>query len=142
MAPLPGERGWTAAQRAEFRAFHRRRSLATATPVERTFVVLADGRAAGAARLEPVADGVEIGIWLARPWRGRGVGGRVVHLLAARAGGRELVAETTSGNAAALRLLRTLGAELSTDGDDVHARLAPPRILGGGTLDSAPAGGD
>ncbi|RZT83824.1 RimJ/RimL family protein N-acetyltransferase [Pseudonocardia sediminis] len=126
MAPLPGEEDWTAAQRAEFRAFHRRRSLDTETPVERTFVVLVDGRAAGAARLEPVDGGVEMGIWLVRQWRGRGIGAQVVHLLGARAGGRALVAETTGGNSAAVGLLRTLGADLSTDGDDVHARL-PPR---------------
>ena len=123
MAPLPGERGWTARQQAAFRSFHRHRSLTTATRVERTFVVLADGCPAGAVRLETTRRGVEVGLWLGRPWRGCGVGIRVMRQLAEHAGDRDLIAVTTSGNRAAVRLLRALGAELSTMGDTVHARL-------------------
>ena len=123
MVPLAGERGWTARQQEAFRRFHRDRSMTGTTRIERTFVVLVDGSPAGAARLEPTPRGVEVGIWLGRAWRGRGLGTRAVRRLVRHAGAPGLVAATTVGNDAAVGLLRTLGAELSTTGDDVHARL-------------------
>lgn len=72
-------------------------------------VAAADGSAGGAV--------LETGIWLARSFRGRGVGRealRLVKALAASGGAGALVAETTAGNVAALALLKSAGAELVT----------------------------
>ena len=60
---------------------------------------------------------LETGIWLARSFRGRGVGSEALRLVKARAasaGAGVLVAETTAGNVGALALLRYAGAELVT----------------------------
>ena len=60
---------------------------------------------------------LETGIWLARSFRGRGVGRealRQVKARAASAGAAVLVAETTAGNVGALALLKSAGAELET----------------------------
>ncbi|MFD9893141.1 GNAT family N-acetyltransferase [Amycolatopsis sp. NPDC059027] len=126
MSPIEGPPGWTAERRAAFLAFHRRRSLDPATAVETTWVIDVDGRAVGAARLEPAGDAVEAGIWLGRSARGQGVGRQVVTALldAARTGGAtRFVASTTTGNAAARRLLTNAGADLAVHGGDVDATL-------------------
>ena len=68
-----------------------------------------DGGAAGGA--------LETGIWLARSFRGRGVGREALRLVkdrAASTGAAVLVAETTAGNVGALALLKSAGAELVT----------------------------
>lgn len=60
---------------------------------------------------------LETGIWLARSFRGRGVGREALRLVKARAasaGAGVLVAETTAGNVGALALLKYAGAELVT----------------------------
>ena len=60
---------------------------------------------------------LETGIWLARSFRGRGVGREALRLVRARAastGAAVLVAETTAGNVGALALLKYAGAELVT----------------------------
>ncbi len=60
---------------------------------------------------------LETGIWLARSFRGRGVGREALRLVKARAasaGAAVLVAETTAGNVSALALLKSAGAELVT----------------------------
>lgn len=60
---------------------------------------------------------LETGIWLARSFRGRGVGREALRLVKARAasaGAAVLVAETTAGNVGALALLKYAGAELVT----------------------------
>ncbi|WP_346780718.1 GNAT family N-acetyltransferase [Arthrobacter sp. ES3-54] len=60
---------------------------------------------------------METGIWLARSFRGRGVGHEALRLVkdrAASAGAAVLVAETTAGNVGALALLKSAGAELVT----------------------------
>ncbi|BBF99570.1 MULTISPECIES: GNAT family N-acetyltransferase [Pseudonocardia] len=111
---------WDAALRSGFLAFHRSRSLGPA-PVERTWVIRVDGRAAGAVRLQPGPDDTELGIWLARGARGRGAGTAAVRqLLATAAGpgsGVPLVARTTASNVAALGLLRALGADPEPGGE-------------------------
>ncbi|MEJ8280485.1 GNAT family N-acetyltransferase [Pseudonocardia spirodelae] len=122
MPPVPGPPGWTARRRSAFLAFHRERSVATAAPVETTWAVLVDGAVAGAARLEPVPGGTEAGLWLVRGQRGRGVGSAVLTMLRHRAAG-PLLAETTTGNAAATAVLRRAGAVTAVDGDAVHATL-------------------
>ena len=60
---------------------------------------------------------LETGIWLARSFRGRGVGREALRLVkerAASAGAAVLVADTTAGNVSALALLKSAGAELVT----------------------------
>lgn len=60
---------------------------------------------------------LETGIWLARSFRGQGVGREALRLVRARAastGAAVLVAETTAGNVGALALLKYAGAELVT----------------------------
>lgn len=121
MPPVPGPPGWTVRRRAAFVAFHRERSVTAPRPVERTWAVVVDGEVAGAARLAPVDGGEEAGIWLARPWRGRGVGATVMRMLVERADG-PVVAETTADNGAAVAVLRGLGAGVTVEGDAVHAR--------------------
>ena len=64
-------------------------------------------------------DVLETGIWLARSFRGRGVGREALRLVkdrAASAGAAVLVADTTAGNVSALALLKSAGAELVTGG--------------------------
>ncbi len=71
------------------------------------------GGAAGVA----AGGALETGIWLARSFRGRGVGREALRLVkdrAASAGAAVLVAETTAGNVGALALLKSAGAELVT----------------------------
>ena len=75
------------------------------------------GGAAGVAAGGVVSGALETGIWLARSFRGRGVGREALHLVkdrAASAGAAVLVAETTAGNVGALALLKSAGAELVT----------------------------
>ena len=81
------------------------------------------GVAAGGAGSGLAGDGsggggaLETGIWLARSFRGRGVGREALRLVkerAASAGAAVLVADTTAGNVSALALLKSAGAELVT----------------------------
>ena len=79
----------------------------------------AAGGAGGGADAAGGAGGgaLETGIWLARSFRGRGVGREALRLVkdrAASAGAAVLVAETTAGNVGALALLKSAGAELVT----------------------------
>ncbi|HEY2061959.1 GNAT family N-acetyltransferase [Amycolatopsis sp. NBC_01480] len=130
MPPVEGPPGWTPERREAFLAFHRRRSLDPDTAIETTWLIEVDGRAAGAARLQPVHGGsaveVEAGVWLGRSCRGRGIGKRVAEVLleAARDGGAaRFIASTTVDNAAARRLLSGTGADLDVHGGEVDARL-------------------
>lgn len=123
--PAAADATWDDRMRDRFRAFHRGRALA-ADPVERTWVIRADGHAVGALRLEPGPDGDEVGIWLVRDARGRGLGAAAVRrllgpgTLAGPVGAARtpLVARTTAADRAALGLLRALGAVTApgTDG--------------------------
>ena len=66
---------------------------------------------------EPGGWALDTGIWLARSFRGRGVGREALRLVKARAaaaGAAVLVADTTAGNVSALALLKSAGAELVT----------------------------
>ncbi|NYI03904.1 GNAT family N-acetyltransferase [Allostreptomyces psammosilenae] len=125
--------GWTPARRRAFLDFHRSRALVTTgPPVETTYLVVVDGRVAGAARLRAEEQGtaLETGVWIGRSDRGRGIGGRVAELLlaeAARSGARRLDASTTVRNVAARRLLRRAGAELREEADgEVRATVPLP----------------
>ncbi|WP_326569279.1 GNAT family N-acetyltransferase [Amycolatopsis rhabdoformis] len=130
MPPVAGPPGWTPERREAFLTFHRRRCLDPDTAIETTWLVEIDGRAAGAARLQPVhgpsAVEVEAGVWLGRSVRGRGIGKRVTEVLleAARDGGAaRFIASTTVDNTAAHKLLTGTGADLDVHGSEVDATL-------------------
>lgn len=127
MPPVLGETGWTEAQRAGFLAFHRARSLDPVRRVDETYVVRCAGVAVGAVRLERRGTEAEIGIWLARQARGRGLAAQAVRQLCAIAmatGATRVVAHTTADNAASRALLRAVGARLHRHGDAIEAVLA------------------
>ena len=119
------------------RAFHRDRRRGLAGPGrEATWAVVEvddgadpdDGRVVGGVRLRRTDDPevLEIGIWLARDARGRGVGAQAMRLVldrARQAGARTVRAETATTNASAVALLRTLGAVVTVDGDAVRAEI-------------------
>ncbi|WP_324198591.1 GNAT family N-acetyltransferase [Nocardia brasiliensis] len=122
MPPVAGATGWDAVSEQAFLDFHRGRALRPDAPVEYTYVITVDGRAVGAARLEPGEHGVEAGVWIGRSQRGRGVGKTVAEQLRAAAaaiGARRIHAVTTIDNTAARRLLAT--ATPAIDGDTVTA---------------------
>lgn len=129
--PVPGPPGWTAERRAACRAFFL--EWAAERPEAGTrFAVVDGGRLVGIARLSPVdPPGTrEIGMWLARSARGRGVGVAAVTELLAQAAGQgvtAVIAGTTRGNAAALGVLRRCGARLVEDPatGQVRAELTP-----------------
>lgn len=124
--PVAGPPGWTEAARTGFLAYHRERREGLAGPAaEFTCALLAADEVIGCGRLavaddpRPDAAGdalvLEVGLWLVRSVRGRGLGTAALGLLAdlARAEGAAiLLARTTSANDAALGALSSLaGAE-------------------------------
>ena len=129
MPPIDGPPGWTVARQEAFRRYHcDRASGLQGANRELGYAVVADGAVVGAARLARQDDGrFEVGVWLGRSARGRGVGTALIGLLLERARdlGGTVVAETTASNAGALAILRRHGARLSPpDGDgSVHAEL-------------------
>lgn len=129
MPPVAGPPGWIRQRRDAFLDFHRERTLAE-RPTEATFAILLEESVVGAARLEPVPDesgAVELGVWLGRSVRGRGLAHKVLTELvdAARSmGARHVLASTTVSNPAAQRALAALGADLTQVGDTaITARL-------------------
>jgi RimJ/RimL family protein N-acetyltransferase len=132
----PGE-GWTQERVEWLRAFHRDRRTGLDGPArEATWAVVEiaeDGgrdaeRVVGGVRLRRAGEpGVlEVGIWLVRGARGRGVGRAAVRLVLARAreaGADVLRADTSRGNDAALAVLRSLGFETAEAGERVQAEL-------------------
>lgn len=126
MPPVPGPPGWTDSRQRAFRDFHRSRSITTTEPVETTYVIALDGRVIGAARLEPSGDSVEMGVWIGRSQRGRGIGRLAASDLITLARGtdaKRIVASTTLDNIAAQRLLRGIGATLTNIRDAFEVRL-------------------
>ncbi|MEU6393675.1 GNAT family protein [Streptomyces sp. NPDC046939] len=134
MPPVAGPPGWTPERREAFRAWHRARRAGLTGPLrERTFAITYDVRIVGSARLalRDRPDALETGMWLARSWRGHGVGTAALGLLleeAAEAGAQVVVADTLAHNTAALAALRRNGALLVADGntDDIRAELPLP----------------
>jgi RimJ/RimL family protein N-acetyltransferase len=137
--PLGSTAGWNTDRISWFREFHRASAAGLDGPAgQKSWAISCDGQLAGSVRLRrpdtepPAAVGggagahaeagvggvaLETGIWLARSFRGRGVGREALRLVKARAasaGAAVLVAETTAGNAGALALLKSAGAELVT----------------------------
>lgn len=104
--------GWTASRVAWLRRFHN--DCRVADRGVATWAVEADGTVIGSVRLArtAVADVHEVGIWLARSARGRGIAraalGRL-ETIARELGALRLQATTTVANAAAMRLLSGRG---------------------------------
>jgi RimJ/RimL family protein N-acetyltransferase len=122
---------WSPARIAWLKDFHRTRRTGLSGPVgEATWAILASDQVVGSVRLTRTAvpEILETGIWLTRRTRGHGVGRLAmagVLQTAATLSAQGVRAETTTGNRAALRLLRSLGFNLvaSKDGARVAALL-------------------
>lgn len=124
--PLGKAEGWTAERIDWFRDYHRQATGLDGPTRQKTWAISYVGGLAGSIRLRWTGPGtLETGIWLTRCCRGLGIGRealRQVKVLAAAAGATALVADTTSGNRAALALLRGSGAELASPAtSDVQA---------------------
>jgi RimJ/RimL family protein N-acetyltransferase len=125
--PLTPGNAWTPERVDWLRRFHSERRDGLDGPQgEATWAVSLDGAVVGAVRLRRV-DGpgvVETGIWLTRGARGLGAGRAAMSAVLDRArelGAREVRADTSRENAAALFVLRRLGFRTSVEGDRVAA---------------------
>ena len=117
--PLGSATGWNSERISWFREYHRAASAGLDGPArQRSWAISCDGELAGSIRLKRLGPGtLETGIWLARDFRGRGVGRAALRLVTAQAadsGATVLEADTTAGNHGALALLRSAGADLWT----------------------------
>lgn len=126
MPLTPGPATWTPQRLREFASFHHGRRGGLDGPVgEVSFAILVDEMVSGIVRLQRAApDSLEVGMWLTRSARGRGIGGQVLALVAHKAaelGARRLVADTTTSNRAALGALSRIGA-------DIHAPSLDGRV--------------
>ncbi|RBY85810.1 N-acetyltransferase [Blastococcus sp. TF02A-30] len=130
-AVTPGE-GWTPERVEWLRAFHRDRRPGLDGPAaEATWAVVevaGRARVVGGARLRRLAEPgvVEVGLWLARDARGRGLGAEALGLVVDRAraaGARRVVADTAPGNRGALAALRSVGFATRVDREGVRAQL-------------------
>jgi RimJ/RimL family protein N-acetyltransferase len=123
----PGPATWTPERVDEFVLFHHSRRGGLDGPAgEVSWAILVDSRAAGVVRLQRVASGsLEVGMWLTRSTRGRGIGGQVLTSMVSRAatlGANRLVAVTTSTNQAALSALAHIGARMYAPTADGRVR--------------------
>ncbi|WP_433273991.1 GNAT family N-acetyltransferase [Actinosynnema sp. CS-041913] len=111
--------GWTPDRPDEFRDFYR--------GFRADAYEIVDGdRTVGMIRLTGAG---ETGLWVARSARGAGVGVQAVSRIVERAVVRDIAAvtaETTTGNAAAVAVLKRVGAAVEVDGDRVRARITVP----------------
>jgi RimJ/RimL family protein N-acetyltransferase len=128
--PLSAGPEWTPARIAWLETFHRdRRAGFSGAAAEATWAVVVGNAVVGSVRLKSTNEqGVlETGIWLTRSSRGRGVAVAAMAAVlreAAALDAQEVRADTTTGNASALGVLRRLGFDFEvTDGDSVRARL-------------------
>jgi RimJ/RimL family protein N-acetyltransferase len=124
--PMAGDR-WGPERTDWLCAFHRDRRPGLDGPLgEATWAVSLDGAVVGAVRLKRTDDPLvlETGIWLTRSARGHGTGRLAVAAALRRArdlGAREVRADTSPGNAAALSVLQRLGFRTTEAGDRVRA---------------------
>jgi RimJ/RimL family protein N-acetyltransferase len=129
MPPVTAPAGWSHARLKAFREFYQSNYGGLDGPTRtQMYAVVCDGDVVGMIRMarrdEP--NTMEVGMWLGRSSRGKGIGGAALRLLlveAANAGTRRVIAETTSQNTAALAALRRCGAELHDQGTGVHAEI-------------------
>lgn len=134
--PLGTAAGWNSERISWFREYHLAASGLDGPAQQKSWAISCDGELVGSVRLRLTGAGVlETGIWLARSWRGRGIGHealRQVKAHAAATGASTLEADTTAGNAGALALLRGAGAGLvfaaasDSAGTPVKARIPLP----------------
>lgn len=145
--PVDGPGGWTPARQAAFREFHRAHYGGLDGPRQTVMFAIEVGPA-GASAGETVGmirmsrcgqpGVVQTGMWLGRLARGRGIGTAALRALlvaAAAAGAHTIIADTTTDNEPALRMLRRCGAELTpheVTGPRVDAvlRLTTPDVTG------------
>jgi RimJ/RimL family protein N-acetyltransferase len=133
--PVPSAGRWGPERIEWLRRFHRDRRMGLDGPLgEATWAVASDGEIVGAVRLKRTAEpGVlETGIWLGRHARGRSIGRQAVAAVLDRArgmGAREVRADTSRDNAAALYVLQRSGFRTTDEGD----RVVAVRRLGSGT---------
>jgi RimJ/RimL family protein N-acetyltransferase len=95
----------------------------TAPAQEATWAVVVDGSITGSIRLKATARQgcLETGAWLGRAARGQGIGRQALAAViehAARAGAKEVCAETTTGNSGALAILRHLHFDIEAIGGE------------------------
>ena len=113
--PLTPRDGWSPARLRWLRAYHRDRRAGVDGPHgEATRAIVVAGVVAGAVRWQRTTEpgAFEVGIWLRRSARGRGVAKAAVAAAAreaAGAGAQVVVARTTAANTSALGVLRGLG---------------------------------
>jgi RimJ/RimL family protein N-acetyltransferase len=72
---------------------------------------------------------VETGMWLGRPFRGKGIAAAALRALlvrAAEAGAGSVIADTTPDNAAALGTLGSVGAVFTPTPDKIYAAIPVP----------------
>lgn len=133
--PLTPGNTWTPERIEWLRRLHQDCRAGLSGPAgQATWAITQDGRTVGAVRLTRTNDeaALETGIWLTRDARGHGLGAAAIAAVldkVAELGADEVCAETTSGNAAALGVLRRLGFEISRaeDGPGVRARRRVPQ---------------
>ena len=119
---MPGGAGpWTQERQEQFRAFHRERLAGLEGPHrELSLAIRCNGVVVGVVRVKQLELGYEIGGWVGRTHRGRGIAtGALEHLR--RMGYSHLVAATTPQNAAALGVLRRHQAEFKDNGKELVA---------------------
>jgi RimJ/RimL family protein N-acetyltransferase len=122
--PIDSANRWSAARVDWLRSFHRDRRRGLSGPLaEATWAIVEDRQVRGGLRLKRTRDpaSLELGLWLTRGARGRGVGTHAVAAalrVAQDFGAKAVVAETTAGNRRALAVLGRLGFELSPPAAD------------------------
>ncbi|GIJ21756.1 GNAT family N-acetyltransferase [Micromonospora lutea] len=129
MPPVEAPAGWSHARREAFREYHRGNFGGLDAPARTAmYAIRAGGEVVGMIRMsrrdEPGV--AEVGMWLGRSARGQGLGPAALRQLldvAAAAGMRRVVAETTHDNRGALSALRKCGAELREVGGRIHAEI-------------------
>ena len=113
--PLGSASGWNSERISWFREYHHAAAGLDGPAQQKSWAIRSDGELAGSIRLQRTGpDSLETGIWLGRSFRGRGIAREALRLVierAAASGAAVLAADTTAGNAAALVLLRSAGAE-------------------------------
>ncbi|MGC4804033.1 GNAT family N-acetyltransferase [Micromonospora sp. DT233] len=130
MPPVDAPAGWSHARREAFRDYYRTGFAGLDGPARtRMYAVLVGGEVLGMIRMTrcPPPGTVETGFWLGRSARGQGVGVaalRELLNLAAAAGMRTVVAQTSRDNAGAVSVLRRCGAVLTEKDDAVHAEIS------------------